>query len=113
GPEPPAPDASSPRLITGLMKGARWVCRVGSVRLRATPTSLRVGKANQFVKELRDPQRLVPIVLASCDRESGAPKIDTVRLSEGLAGTAAVWVCESPECDDELEHFLPYRFRSP
>ena len=49
----------------------------------------------------------------SCDRKTEVPKLDSVVLSRALAGTAVVYVCESPDCDDELEHFLPMRFRSP
>ncbi len=113
GREPQAPEPSSPRLVKALTDGSRWVCRVGSVRLLAKPVTLDVGKANQFVRMLFDSERLVPLVLVSCSRDTGTPLIDTVALSQALAGTAAVYVCGSPECDDELEHFLPFRFRSP
>ena len=56
---------------------------------------------------------MVPIVLVSCERKTNQPKLNTARLSADLAGTAAVYVCESTECDEELEHLIPYRFRSP
>lgn len=112
GKELAAPEPSSPMLIKGLLKSKNWACRVGSVALVASPKALSVGKGHEFVRLLRDPQRLVPIVLVSCDPRSGVPKIDCVRLSWALAGTAVVYVCESPESDDELEHLVPVRFRS-
>lgn len=113
GREPQAPQPSSPRLITDLLNSKHWVARIGSVRLSAHPLALRVGKAPGFAAVLADPQRLVPIVLVSCDRKTGTPKLDSVSLSRALAGTGVVYVCESPESDDELEHFVPMRFRSP
>jgi hypothetical protein len=113
GPEPARPDASSPGVIVRLMEGSRWTCHVGGVRVHAVPTTLQVGRANQFVRMLRDTRRMVPVVLVSCDRATGTPKIDAVRLSRALAGTAVVHIAASAECDDELEHFLPFAFRSP
>jgi hypothetical protein len=95
------------------MESSRWACRVGSVRLHAAPVTLQVGRANQFARLLADEKRMVPVVLVSCDSATGKPKIDTVRLSRALAGTAVVYVGASTECDDELEHFLPFAFRSP
>ena len=74
---------------------------------------MKVGKAPDFAKVLTDVQRLVPIILVSCDRKTGVPKVDSATLSRALAGTASVYVCESPDCDFELEHFVPLRFRSP
>ncbi len=113
GREPLAPQPSSPRLVTGLLDSRNWVARVGSVRLTAHPLSMKVGKGPEFAKALTDAQRLVPIVLVSCDRKTGVPKLDSASLSHALAGTAVVYVCESPDCDYELEHFVPMRFRSP
>ena len=113
GPEPPRPQPSSPRLVVGLLDSNNWIGRIGSVRLNAQPSTMKVGKGRDFAELLTDPQRLVPIVLVSCDRKSGVPRLDSVSLSRALAGTAAVYVCESSECDDELEHFVPMRFRSP
>jgi len=112
GPEPPTPQPSKPRLVISLLDSKNWIGRIGSVRLKARPLTMKVGKGRDFAELLRDAQRLVPIVLMSCDRKSGVPKLDSVSLSRALAGTAAVYVCESPECDDELEHFVPMRFRS-
>lgn len=113
GKELAPPEPSSPRLIKGLLESKNWACRVGSVELVASPKAMAVGRGHEFAQLLRDPQRLVPLVLASCDRRAGVPKIDCVRLSWALAGTAVVYVCESPECDDELEHLVPMRFRCP
>jgi hypothetical protein len=112
GPEPAAPQPSSPRLVIGLLESRHWICRIGNVRLAAHPLTLNVGKGHQFERLLKDPQRLVPLFLVSCDRNSGVPKLDSVTLSRALAGTGVVYVCESPECDDELARFLPYVFRS-
>lgn len=113
GREPAAPQPSSPRLVTGLLDSRNWVARIGSMRLTAHPLSMKVGKAPDFAKALTDVQRLVPIILVSCDRKTGVPKLDSANLSRALAGTAVVYVCESPDCDYELEHFVPMRFRSP
>jgi hypothetical protein len=113
GPEIRAPQPSSPRLITSLLSSERWSARVGSVRIVASPVPLKVGGAPRFANLLKDPRRLVPLVLVSCDRKTAAPSLDAVALSRALAGTGVVYKCESPECDDELEHFLPLRFRSP
>jgi hypothetical protein len=112
GPEPPMPQPSSPRLVTGLLESRHWVCRVGKQRLTTQPILLKVGHGHEFERLLRDGNRLIPLVLVSCDRNTGVPALDSVRLSRALAGTGVVYVCESPECDDELAHFLPYRFRS-
>ncbi len=87
--------------------------RVGSTRLTAHPQTMKVGAAPAFAKLLTDVHRLVPIVLVSCDRKTGVPMLDSAGLSRALAGTAMMYVCESPECDLELEHFVPFRFRSP
>ena len=113
GPEPSVPQPSSPRLVIGLLDSKNWIGRIGSVRLKAQPLAMKVGKGRNFADLLTDSRRLVPIVLVSCDRNSGVPKLDSASLSRALAGTAAVYVCESPECDDELDHFVPMRFRSP
>ncbi len=112
GPEPPMPQPSSPRLVTGLLDSQHWICRVSKQRLTTQPIALNVGQGHEFDRLLRDATRLVPLVLVSCDRKTGVPTLDSVRLSRALAGTGIVYVCQSPECDDELAHFLPYRFRS-
>ena len=106
------PKASSPKLVARLLESDRWVSRVGGQRLRGTPARLGVGEGNKFAELLQDPRRQVPIILISCDRRTNRPKLDAANLSADLAGTAVVYVCESPECDDELEHLIPYRFRS-
>jgi hypothetical protein len=113
GPEPPRPRPSSPRLVIGLLDSTNWIGRIGSIRMKAQPSTMKVGMGPSFASLLADPKRIIPIVLVSCDRKSGVPKLDSVDLSRALAGTAAVYMCESPECDDELEHFVPMRFRSP
>jgi len=113
GKEPSAPQPSSPRLIKELIDSPNWVSRIGSVRLSVAPRILAVGKANEFVLLLRNPQRLVPVILVSCDRKAGVPKLDAGLLSRALAGTAIVYYGESTECDPELTHFLPMPFRSP
>ena len=113
GREPLTPQPSSPRLITELLGGRNWIARVGSLRLSARPLPLRPGKGPEYTELLTDARRLLPVVLVSCDRKTEVPKLDSVVLSRALAGTAVVYVCESPDCDDELEHFLPMRFRSP
>jgi hypothetical protein len=113
GREPAAPQPSSPRLVTDLLDSRNWVARIGSMRLTEHPLSMKVGKAPDFAKVLTDVQRLVPIILVSCDRKTGVPKLDSATLSRALAGTASVYVCESPDCDFDLEHFVPLRFRSP
>ena len=107
GPEPPMPQPSSPRLVTGLLESRHWVCRVGKQRLATQPISLKVGKGHEFERLLRDATRLVPLVLVSCDHKTGVPTLDSVLLSRALAGTGVV-ICESAEYDDELAHFLPY-----
>lgn len=112
GKEPSAPQPSSPRLVKELIESPSWVSRTGSVRLSVEPRLLAVGKANEFARLLTDPKRLVPVVLVSCERKTGVPKLDAVLLSRALAGTAVVYYAESSECDDELIHFLPMAFRS-
>ena len=113
GKEPAAPQPSSPNLIKKLIESPNWVSRIGSVRLSLAPRILAVGKANEFVLLLKDPQRQVPVVLVSCDRRTGVPKLDAGAMGRALAGTAIVYYAESPECDLELEYFLPKSFRSP
>ena len=113
GKEPAAPQPSSPNLIKELIESPNWISRIGSVRLSLAPRILAVGKANEFVLLLKDPQRPVPVVLVSCDRKTCAPKLDAGAMCRALAGTAIVYYAESPECDLELEHFLPKSFRSP
>ena len=113
GKEPAAPQPSSPKLIKELIESPHWVSRIGSVRLSLAPRILAVGRANEFVLLLKDPQRQVPVVLVSCDRRTDVPKLDAGAMARALAGTAIVYHAESPECDLELEHFLPKSFRSP
>lgn len=113
GKEPAAPTPSSPRLIRELIESKNWISRIGSVRLTVPPKALHVGKAHEFAELLRDSRRLVPVVLVSCERKTGVPKIDSGALSRALAGTAVVYYAESTECDQELTHFLPMTFRSP
>ena len=71
--------------------------------ITSAPRILAVGKANEFVLLLKDPQRQVPVVLVSCDRRTGVPKLDAGAMGRALAGTAIVYHAESPECDLELE----------
>lgn len=113
GEKPEEPKASSPNLVTALLNSNRWLSCVGEQRLRGKAEQLRVGEGNRLVELLRNPRRMVPIVLVSCERKTNQPKLNTAPLSADLAGTAAVYVCESTECDEELEHLIPYRFRSP
>ena len=112
GEKPEEPKASSPNLVTALLNSNRWVSCVGNQRLRGQEEQLRVGDGNRLAEILRDPRRMIPIVLVSCERKTNRPKLDTSRFSAALAGTAAVYVCESSECDEELEQLIPYRFRS-
>ena len=112
GNEPETPRASSPNLVSALLNSNRWVSRVGVQRLRGTLTRLKVGDGHELCALLQNPLRLVPIVLVSCDRKIRKPKLDAGQLSRELAGTAVVYLCESPECDDELQHLIPYAFRS-
>ena len=107
------PQPSSPRFVTRLLDSAHWIGRVGSVRLTGTPMSVEVGKGAEFVALLTDPRRLVPIVLVSRDRKTSQPRLDPATLSRALAGTTVVHVCESPECDEEMEYLLPRPFRCP
>jgi hypothetical protein len=112
GPEPPAPQPSSPNIVLQLMAEKRWVCRAGKLRLTPMPVALPVGKGHQFVDVLKDPMRVVPVVLVSCERKTGQPKLDPAALARALAGTAVVYACQTPECDDEFEFLMPLRFRS-
>ena len=107
------PQPSSPRFVTRLLDSAHWIGRVGSVPLTGTPMSVEVGKGAEFVALLTDPRRLVPIVLVSRDRKTSQARLDPATLSRALAGTTVVHVCESPECDEEMEYLLPRPFRSP
>ena len=113
GKEPAPPQPSSPNLIKELIESPNWISRIGSVRLSLAPLILAVGKANEFVLLLKDPQRPVPVVLVSCDHRTCTPELNAGAMSRALAGTAIVYYAESPECDLELEHFLPKSFRSP
>ena len=113
GTRPEDPRGSSPNLVAALLNSERWLARAGSLRLRGKPEWIKVGKGDLFADLLQDPLRLAPIVLVSCERKTNKPKLDAGRLSAELAGTAVVYVCESPECDDELAYRIPFRFQSP
>ena len=73
--------ASSPNLVTALLNSNRWLSCVGEQRLRGKAEQLRVGEGNRLVELLRNPRRMVPIVLVSCERKTNQPKLNTARLS--------------------------------
>jgi hypothetical protein len=111
GDEPPVPVPSAPNLVHGFLEGKRWTAVAGSEELRWTPRKIPVGEANALTKRLTDTARNAPIVYASRTPNADI-LIDAKRLAWLLAGTAVVYVPESPEVDHELQWFLPWQFRA-
>jgi hypothetical protein len=103
GPEPEAPVASSPRIVSYLVSSRDCDAMAGTDTLAAVPERLRVGMGRSFADRLSDKNRCCPLVYVARDSISGESRVDTRRLARLLAGTAIVVVADSTELDRELE----------
>ena len=111
GEEPAAPVPTAPRIVSTLVDSPTWSAFAGTERLRTKPEVLMAGAAPGLVDRIQSSRRLSPIVLATREFDTGRLKLDTVRLSRLLAGTATVVEVASTAIDKELEWFLPEPFR--
>lgn len=111
GQEPSSPVPTAPSVIGSIFRKKQWTCTSGTEILFQTPTILRNGDGRVLLERLEAPGRLCPIVLISCSDADGTPILDANILAKALAGSARVYVAESPIVREEWEYFLPKGFR--
>lgn len=111
GQEPASPVPTAPSVIGSIFRKKQWTCASGTEILYQTPTILRNGDGRVLLERLEAPGRLCPIVLISCSDGDEKPMLDAVTLAKALAGSARVYVAESPAVREEWEYFLPKGFR--
>jgi hypothetical protein len=111
GPEPPSPVPTAPSVIGSILRKKQWRCSSGAEVLYQTPTIVRNGDGRILLERLEAPGRMCPIVLISCSDSDGRPMLDADALAKALAGSARVYVAESPVVMEEWEYFLPRGFR--
>jgi hypothetical protein len=111
GPEPEQPVPTAPSVVRSLLKGSGWFCMAGTERLQERPRTIKVCDGQWLYDRLADRGRGCPIVLVSCKEADGTPVLDARSLAKTLAGSAVVYVAESPSVKEEWEYFLPRGFR--
>ncbi len=80
-----------PKVVRGLIE--KFPCYLGGRRLRTSPLTLRAEDIHAFVKDtLQLPERRLPVVLISLERETDLPLAHPGRLADRLAGLAEVYV---------------------
>jgi hypothetical protein len=111
GQEPPSPVPTAPSVIGSIFHKKQWSCTSGTEVLYQTPTILRNGDGRLLLERLEASGRQCPIVLISCSDADQQPMLEAKSLAKALAGSARVYVAESPEVREEWEYFLPKGFR--
>lgn len=111
GQEPSIPVPTAPSVIGSIFRKKQWICTSGTEILYQTPTILRTGDGRILLERLEAPGRLCPIILISCSDADQKPMLDANGLAKALAGSARVYVAESPDVKEEWEYFLPRGFR--
>jgi hypothetical protein len=102
----PRPRPGPPRWLPPELRSAEVELTDGYEPIPLSPVPVRPGDGRRFVELLADPERRVAVVYLSATRPSGRPAIDAVRVASAVALMAVVHVAESPDLDDELDHFL-------
>lgn len=111
GPEPPAPEPTSPLLVKRIFQSPGLVTYAGSQPLTAKPLEVTPDDAEILVERICDPNRRCPLVYISREFNSGETVIDANRLAWSLAGLASVYVAESGWLDKATERLLPPEYR--
>jgi hypothetical protein len=111
GQEPSSPVPTAPSVLASIFRKKQWTCTSGTEILYQTPTILRNGDGRVLLERLEAAGRQCPIVLISCSGDGGKPVLDATALAKALAGSARVYVAESPDVWEEWEYFLPKGFR--
>ncbi len=111
GPEPAPPVPTAPSVVRSMLKGRGWSCMAGTERLQERPHIIKLCDGQRLYDRLADRGRACPVVLVSCREADGTPVLDAHSLAKTLAGSAAVYVAESPKVEEEWEYFLPKGFR--
>jgi hypothetical protein len=111
GPEPEQPVPTAPSVVRSLLKGRGWSCMAGTERLSEKPRVIRVGDGQLLYERLVDLKRGCPVVVVSRNQADGNPVLDADSLAKTLAGSAVVYVADSPDVEEEWEYFLPKGFR--
>lgn len=111
GQEPPSPVPTAPSVIASIFKNKGWVCSSGSEVLFRTPTVIRNGDGRLLRERIESASRLCPIVLISCSDADRTAVLDSRGLAKALAGSARVYVADSPSTEEEWKCFLPPGFR--
>ena len=111
GDEPPPPLPASPNIVRTLISNEQWQAYSGTELLAADPKLLQVGRGDEFLARLTDPNRTCPIVYVSREQNSERFLVEPARLARNLAGMARVYMAENTELNEELEIFLESNFR--
>ena len=111
GPEPEAPEPTSPLLVKRLFQTPGLVTYSGSQPLTAKPVQVAEDDAEILVERITDPKRQCPLIYVSRAFNTGEPVINAERIAWSLAGLAAVYVAESSWLDKETEKLLPLDYR--
>jgi hypothetical protein len=111
GPEPPAPEPSSPLLVKNILRSSGLVAFAGSQPITAKPIEVTANDAELLVERILDPHRLCPLIYISRSFSTGEPVVDPSKLAWSLAGLAAVYVAESSWLDKATETLLPTEYR--
>lgn len=113
GKEPERLPVTPPRVVRQIVASNAWNCFSGSTQLRPEPQEIAVGQGNLLRDAIADPNRACPLVYVSCERESRTPSIDVSRLAGRILGVGVVYVAQSSDVDEELEHLIEREYRSP
>lgn len=110
GPVPQAPSYSTPSIIAKLFRLESIKALSGNEELQSAPRTLQVGGGKAFYERLLDQNRKCPIVYVSKSEEPTF-RVRTSYLARLLSGAAVIYEACSPECDEELEYFIPKEYR--
>jgi hypothetical protein len=90
----PAPfSLGRPRIVSDIL--SRYSCWIGSLPLVAQKQQIAAPDVATFVaSQLLDANRLLPLIVVSCDRFSEKPVIDPDRMQQTLLGFAQVVVVD-------------------
>lgn len=89
----PPPTLKPPGLVRGFLDAS--TCRAGSTALRSSFRSVDESDIGELVEELLDPDRIVPVVVASRDTSNpAAANMRAGELASALLGVANVWALE-------------------
>lgn len=86
-----ADDPEPPRLIRDLIETTVIECVDGDIPLWAEPRTLKREYVGEFIAELMNPSRRLPVIGVSINPDTNAPIVDVERLARRVAGMAHVW----------------------